>query len=72
MASTHETFEKHFREAIKASVEEIIRDEAEQAATKVRARINKQIDMLALNILKTYDVSSAHDKLIITVRKIEI
>lgn len=59
------------RSAVKSKIDTIIREETEIAKQKVTKKIGDLANIVALEILKFYDIQKMQDHIVITVKKPE-
>ena len=64
-----EDFGKMMRRLIREKVDEVIAEETEATTARVRDRVAKMVDRLALEIAGQYDIARNRDGIVITVRK---
>lgn len=54
---------------INETIKQIVEEEAEAAAKKVKERVAKKADMIALQLFNEYDIRNDLNRIIISVRK---
>lgn len=66
---TQEMFEKFLTDSIGTRVSIIAEEEIEKAQRNINDRVRKEIDPMALNILKEYDISCDRQNILIRIKK---
>jgi len=69
MVITQEMFEKFLRDSVVAKVSIIAGEEIEKAQRNINDRVRKEIDSMALNILREYDISCDRQNILIRIKK---
>lgn len=57
--------------AVRSKISEVMEREIKAAQQRVEDLVRQEVDRIALNLLRNYDVANRRDELVITVKKFE-
>lgn len=69
MAEVIENIEDAIREAVRRRMNEVATEELEELKGRIATRVSKELDIIAVSVMKHYDITMNRNTVTIAVRK---